>query len=192
MNKYHERCLRSFAFGDIAEMFCRYKGGAKEVTESWAMLEAAKLYFPSIGDYKVVVVGDGASPRTGCLLAYMTKADVISIDPELNMKHWNWWLDRKIKLGEPPKRLEVRQCKIEDTEIDCDGKKLLAIWPHSHAPMNGINAVNYTSRADIAMPCCVPIPSNFMARHHIAFDDFNVESPKRMVHIWKEDANDGN
>jgi hypothetical protein len=186
MNKYHERALRSFAFGDIAEIFCRYKGGAKEVTESWAMLEAAQKYCPNLSEYKVVVVGDGASPRTGSLLAYFTKADVISVDPGFNMKHYNWWKERREKLGEPPQRLELRAVKIEDTEIDCGGKKLLVIWPHSHAPMNGIKVEGFASRTDIAMPCCVKIPTNLLRIPHIVYEDQWVESPHRTIHVWQD------
>lgn len=186
MNQYHKEFLRSFSSGDIIELFCRYKGGAKEVTESWGMLVAAKRFCPDLSEYKVVVVGDGNTPRTGALISYNSQADVISIDPAFNMRHWNWWLERRIRLSEEPKRLEIRKCRIEETHIDCGGKKLLAIWPHSHAPMECIKVEGFTSRTDIVMPCCVKIPKSFMSRPHITYEDINVESPKRTIHVWKQ------
>lgn len=45
---------------------------------------------------------------------------------------------------------------------------------------------NYKRRGDIAMPCCKEIPGNWMMVPHIVYDDKNVISPKRTIHVWKE------
>ena len=83
MNKYHKRFLNSFTSENVIALFSRYKGAAKEITESWGMLEAAKLVTDKIGEHIVIIAGDGCSPRTGAIFAYFTKADVESYKKRL-------------------------------------------------------------------------------------------------------------
>jgi len=188
MNKYHERFLQSFACENIVALFSRYRGGPKEVTESWAMLEAAKKYVPDLNERIVIVVGDGCSPRTGALFAYFTAADVISVDPNFNLAHWGEHCEKQAAMGFPVRRMRLIAGKIEDHEIDCGGKACVVVWPHSHAPMNAARIINYTARTDISMPCCVAIPSAWMERPHIIYSDRHVASPKRQVHVWGDGA----
>lgn len=189
MNKYHKAFLSQFASENIIGLFSRYKGAAKEITESWGMLEAARKFIPGLDDCLVVIVGDGCSPRTGALFAYMTKAEVISIDPAFNMAHWEEHVQKQTAMGFSPKRLRLIMDKLENVEIDCEGKPLLVIWPHSHANMNDGTLNNYSKRHDIAMPCCVQIPPAWMSIPHIVFDDYHVISPRRSIHIWTASAN---
>ena len=184
MNKYHKRFLNSFTSENVIALFSRYKGAAKEITESWGMLEAAKLVTDKIGEHIVIIAGDGCSPRTGAIFAYFTKADVISIDPNFNMLHWEEHFDKQTKLGYEPQRLKVLKKKIEDVPIDCESKPCLVIWPHSHANMLNTKIYNYSGRIDIAMPCCKPIPAELMKIPHFTYDDYNITSPKRTIHIW--------
>lgn len=187
MNLYHKKFLESFAAENVIAVFNRYKNAAKEITESWALLEAAKKYVPDLNERLVIVVGDGCSPRTGVLFAYYTKAEVYSIDPEMRMAHWKDHYSKQTAMGFEPKRINVIQLHAEDFSTSSLDKKVLVIWPHSHANMDALKTDKSTNRIDIAMPCCNPIPANWMAKPHICYDDFNVISPKRRIHIWRQE-----
>lgn len=189
MNLYHKRFLTSFSCENVIALFSRYRGSAKEITESWAMLEAAKRFEPNLDVCMVVVVGDGCSPRTGALLAYFTKAHVVSVDPNFNMEHWREHATKQTAMGFPPQRIRLIKDKIENVEIDCLGKPTLVLWPHSHADMNGARLVNFASRMDISMPCCVPPPRGWLERPHLTYQDFNVASPHRTMRIWTQQEN---
>lgn len=190
VNKYHKQFLESFTGENILPLFARYKGSAKEITESMALLEAGRKYLRddydmALKDSVVIVIGDGASPRTGACFAYYTHAEVISIDPNFNMDHWSEFVDKQTKMGYPPQRLQVIKERFEDVHIDCLNKDTLVIWPHSHAPMSLNQLSNYKSRVDIAMPCCMKIPPAWMSIPHIFYTDLEVLSPKNEIHIWK-------
>lgn len=92
-------------------------------------------------------------------------------------------------MGFPVQRLNVIKSKIEDVAISVfhePGKKVLVVWPHSHAPMLGCKFDPAPDeRWDIAMPCCYPLPAAFARTPHISYEDPWVLSPKRTVHIWK-------
>jgi len=47
---------------------------------------------------------------------------------------------------------------------------------------------NYSDVWYISMPCCYPNPEWIMKIPHITYDDSNVLSGKRSIHIW-EDSN---
>ena len=184
-NFYHKRFLETFASENIIGLFSRYSGAAKEITESWAMLEAARRYAPHIDESLVVVVGDGCSPRTGSMLAYYTKADVISLDPQMNLEHWAEHCRKQAALGWPVQRMNVQRLIVEQMPpLDCGGAPLVELYPHSHAPMGLLKASNYAWRTVIAMPCCLPLPAKLMQEPHLVYDDPHVLSPKRTIHVW--------
>lgn len=186
INLYHKRFLESFSAENVIGLFCRYRGAAKEITESWAMLEAANDHVVGIDEHHIIVVGDGCSPRTAALFAYFTKATVTSVDPAFNMAHWIDHVGKQTRSGLPPQRMEIVRDKIADVRPNCGGKPVLVVWPHSHACMNECHPVDCGPRTDIAMPCCVKIPKEWMLKPHITYDDEHVESPHRTVHIWRQ------
>lgn len=122
MNKYLERFLRSYSSENVVALFSRYKNAAKEITESWAMLEVVMREFEDTENLMAVVVGDGCSPRTRALIAYHTKAFVYSIDPELNLNHWLDHLKKQEEMGYPVKRLKAWKMKIEIPHTVYDDK----------------------------------------------------------------------
>jgi hypothetical protein len=184
MNYYLKRFIESFTSENVIALFSRYKNAAKEITESWGMLEAAKKLDVNLSECKVVAVGDGASPRTGAVFAYYSGADVISLDPNANIGHWEEHCEKQTLMGYPPQRIVFLKNKIEDIEINCLEKTVIVVWPHSHADMNNTHIGNYSRRIDIAMPCCVAIPNNWKEKPHISYTDYNVLSEKRDIHIW--------
>ncbi len=161
---------------------------AKEITESMGMFHAALWDSPATAltterpgmsacgeNHIAVVVGDGSTPRTGALLAYRTRWDVYSIDPNLKEKDWHI------------KRLTTLVSKAEDIDkLNCEGRRCYVFFPHSHAPMAKAleRIVNWSERRVIAMPCCYEIEGSWARRPHIAYQDLRVTSPKNWVHIW--------
>lgn len=185
MNKYLKAFLGTRSCEDVVALFARYGGAAKEITESWGMLEAAYNHAPfRLNDCKVFIVGDGCSPRTGGMFAFYTKATVESIDPNFNMEHWEQFCSRHEKLGNPVQRLKLHKDVIENLTLDGEEKDVLVVWPHSHANMNSLKLVNQANRCDIALPCCEPLPPNWASIPHITYVDRHIASPKNCVHIF--------
>ncbi len=188
MNRYHELFFRSASAENLVNLFSRYKGGPKEITESLGLLHAARrLYGSDFSNTTVVVVGDGNSPRTGACFAYLTNAKfVYSIDPEMNLVHWEEHYEKQTKMGYRPERLAVIKQKVEDINwVEDLSSDLLVVWPHSHAGMNDTSKkFKVNSRADLAMPCCVPIPRNWASTPHISFTDPQILSPHNTIHYW--------
>lgn len=183
MNLYHKRFLNSRNSADIMPLFARCKKPHKEITESWAMLEAFKTYVPNFNDWRVLVIGDGIMPRTGILIAYFTKAAVISIDPILDVDGWLRFCEDAEAAGNPVQRLEAYALAAEEYIVPTS-KPVCVIWPHSHADMSALKTPDLLRRIDIAMSCCKPIPRNWLRIPHTAYEDENVLSPKREVRIW--------
>lgn len=185
MNPYHKRFINSFASENIIGLFSRYKGAHKEITESWGMFEAAKTHIPNLPEHTTIIVGDGCSPRTGAIFAYYTKTNVISIDPQFNMEHWKQHKKKQLKMGFPIQRLELLKNKIEDIKLTFE-TPILIIFPHSHANMTlSLGQLKAPQRCVINMPCCEPIPKEYMQQPHIMYKDYHILSPKNEIHIWK-------
>jgi len=187
-NKYHAQLINSFTSENIIGLFSRYKNASKEITESFALLSAAKTFVSEpFNNVHTLIIGDGASPRTGAVFAYYTTTTVTSIDPNFNLDFYQKHSTQQEKMGYPIQRLTLIKSKIEDlknTPIDCNHKTLLTIWPHSHADMNSLPVTNYLNRYDIALPCCIPIPLNWQHEPHITYIDKHILSPKNTIHIW--------
>lgn len=169
----------------IVELFSRTgKRCVKEISESFGILEAALNHIPNISNMKVYVIGDGSTPRTGVVFAYFTKANVISIDPQANLNHYNIWYNKQDKIGQTPKNIQFLKCKSSEFIPNCEDKDILVVWPHSHAPLNSFNPVNYKSRRDIILPCCIKIVKIWQQKPHIVYVDEAIISPKNKIYIY--------
>ena len=91
-------------------------------------------------------------------------------------------------MGYKPQRLELFKQKVENfNTIRIRDKRVVVIWPHSHADMNDLKLhSNIKYRVDIAMPCCKKIPNNWLEKPHLHYKDFNVLSPKNDIYIWEK------
>ena len=183
-NRDHIKFLESFSSENIVGLFSRYKGSAKEISESMGCLYAFRKLNLDSSKTIVLVVGDGASPRTGAIISYFTKASVISVDPNINLDHWQDHCGKQGGMGYPVKRLLVYKDKIEDLLFDCWHRHCVIILPHSHADMRKIFVENYSSVSVISLPCCVPIPSTYARIPHMTYEDADITSDKRTFHIW--------
>lgn len=146
---------------------------AKEITESYAMLEASRLlpYDFTKKEVTIAVIGDGTRPRTDALFAFLTKWDCYSVDPSLHGDY-------------PIQRLTVIPKQIEQIKLHFEGN-LVIVLPHSHARMKHVlsNLTCSGTRSVLSMPCCV--------NHNIEgclaeeFTDDYVWSAKKLVKLWR-------
>lgn len=190
MHKYINHFFSLKCARDIMSLFIgSHTRAAKEVTESFAMYRAVIDHLKiNTGDYDVVcvVVGDGVTPRTASLFCHMTRWLVYSIDPEFNLKTIGQYFQEKIRLGNKVKRLFIRKKKIEDLKIDCKGKRVVMVFPHSHAPLHEsfTSVFNYSRLDAVALPCCFQIPFKYKSTARMYYD-MNVWSPKNVMHVWE-------
>ena len=82
---------------------------AKEITESFAAWNAVRRHLWKRGfspdkNLNCYVIGDGTTPRTAALVAFISNFYVFSIDPNSR------WKERYRSI----KRLTICRCKIED------------------------------------------------------------------------------
>lgn len=202
MNPYLEDFYNTNCSPDVLPFFGNYKEGKtrnKEISESWGCFVAVRDF--SGIDIKsenvlCVVPGDGQYPRTGSILAYMTSFNVVSIDPEMNMEFWNTHREYKEKLNRSIKRLDCYKTKVEEfrsvmTRVADTYEKVILVLPHSHANLKTCLSVIGVPCTVINLPCCVQFPNQLTYPWAVrklgyqSYEDPNILSGKRKVHIWK-------
>lgn len=146
----------------------------KEITESmgayFAVQNHLREYHPKDESVSLFAVGDGVTPRTAALFAFMTKWTCYSIDPLLREQDWN--VDR----------LHVVRKHVEDVKFH--GSKVIIACVHSHADMRAtLKSITGEQRSMVSIPCCV-------SYNHIAADkeyfDEGIWSPKNFVKVWRD------
>ena len=171
-NRYLDRFIKSKASVDLL----KYKiyPNAKEVTEAYGMLNAAKEYLLRDINWKIICVGDGSTPRCGALFAFHTRHEVFSVDPALPKDHAEKYLDID--------RLHTVPYQIQD--CDYSGKNGLIISCHSHAKLSIVlKHCKYENTVLISMPCCVPDDLDKSLLHSYN-EDWGVHSPQRRINIY--------
>ena len=202
MNIYVEKFLNSNCAADILPLFTNYTQVSKrnkEISESMSCLDAALRYSgfdPKDPDVFCYVVGDGIRPRTGMLVAYFTQWNVLSIDPVLDMDWWENYHSFKANEGFAPQRLALFRRKIEDMSLE-ENEKSVIILPHSHADL-GATLVSIPGKSSIIeLPCCTNFHDKLRSKKavehfgYMSYMDFDILSPKRTMHIWKNIDLDG-
>lgn len=152
---------------------------AKEVTESMAGLHAVRKHlgvglFADRGIH-MVAVGDGCTPRTAALFAFLTRWTCWSVDPRLRLK------DRYARVD----RLHLHADRVETFTLPpCARAVIVAV--HSHASLGAaVRACVGAERLDVvAIPCCVP--QDLLRPPDVEYEDHGISSPERTVRIWRE------
>lgn len=180
MNDYIKWLLNSRSAPLSLPYFLPNKNATKEITESVGCFMAAKEIDYPLDKSIVIVAGDGIAPRTGAIFALYSKAVVHSIDPLLRPK-----AEHQFQL----ENIFGYAKKGEDVKVDCGGKRVLIVLPHSHCPMPEAVKIPFNySRMDIVnLPCCVPVPGKFLTKENSAriYVDKNILSGKNMIYIWE-------
>lgn len=146
----------------------------KEVTESLGALNALHRWplIKGCSCINAVVVGDGHTPRTAALLAFMSRWTCWSIDPLLQESS-------KYRSVE---RLNLFKGGVEDFELTTDGTAVI-VAVHSHAPIYAaINAVKARRIHLLAIPCCVN--QDIPKAPDFVYEDEHIWSPNRTVKGW--------
>mmetsp|Transcript_23041 Transcript_23041/g.64835 ORF Transcript_23041/g.64835 Transcript_23041/m.64835 type:complete len:370 (-) Transcript_23041:55-1164(-) len=164
---------------------------AKELSESFACFAAVRahlgdLFRPRDPEVTVLVVGDGATPRTAALFAFRTAWRCVSVDPLLEEPSGTTW-------SESIERLQIFSAKIEEVPAVA-AERLLLVLPHAHVGLaKALRAVRWRKAlAAVAMPCCnyykaLSLPD---ATPIFEQEDPGVVSPHRLLRIWRWTADD--
>ena len=157
---------------------------AKEITESEGLRRAAIDGCgcdPRDPGIAAVVVGDGATPRTGALLAFTTRWQVVSIDPRADAAS-----------VEHVRRLTTRNTRIERAEPwPAPGSHTwVVLAPHSHARLDDAlawaraNAPPGAALHAAACPCCV-VQRIAERPCEERYRDLGIWSDRGSLQIWR-------
>jgi hypothetical protein len=168
---------------------------AKEITESFAAHHAVMHKLYSAEGLKrlnpwIVVVGDGATPRTGVTFAFKSTFNVISIDP--NLKWENKFLVRRLMT------VRYTLANFVDAVRDADffsgftngEQPIILVNVHGHVPAAELKQfrelVGNRLFAVVEIPCCYPQWSiEAFGAPTMEYIDWGIHSEKRSVRIWK-------
>lgn len=149
---------------------------AKEITESFAcfravMKKVAKQHSLDPNDTSVMLVsvGDGCTPRTAALFAFLTKWTCVSVDPALD--GWEQptpQIKRLITIAKP-----IEECP----QIALD-QPAVVVCCHSHAKPEDVFAFA-NNHPVVALPCCVHYPDA-----PIEWNDYGVWSPHNRMKVY--------
>ena len=197
---------------------------AKELTESFAANNAARSFLyprgaergrvdPADAAVTCVAVGDGNTPRTAALFAFLTRWQCVAVDPE--MVEWREWGKRRgvVDDGEadarggtgdaldapgevPPgawggvRRLRAFRKKIQEIRVECE--KAVLVLVHAHVSLAECLAQVQTRSgrcSAVILPCC----NWYQKLRHpegapplAEYDDGSVASPQRTVRVFDD------
>lgn len=169
---------------------------AKEITEAFGMFRAIGAIWEDgfrnfkRDDVRLIVAGDGTTPRLGATVALRSNWTVISVDPDF---HENWAgpkISNVMTFKDEPfgiKRLQCIRDKAEYCMFDYPGEEVVVAFPHSHAPMPAVLKMVKAKRLHVvANPCCVAscVPGRPIPDH--SYLDWGIHSAKREIQIWRD------
>ncbi|CAF3853397.1 unnamed protein product [Adineta steineri] len=188
---------------------------AKEITESFAVWTALRRYIlPKLSlssssstttcttdnrQNAIIVVGDGMTPRTAALCAYLTKGQwqCYSIDPLLQYDTYAdiTFINRRslttidqCKEWKNIKGLRMTRAKIQTVSIQC--RKAIIVMMHAHVTIeDAINAVDASEGiyGVVTCPCCKWAPYQeecFQQAPHEQYIDKRLLSAKNQINVW--------
>lgn len=153
----------------------------KEISESMSMFYCVTdRILPliesnrSLDNVHIIVCGDGCTPRTAALFAFMSKAKCYSIDPLMIEKYQY----RQIN------RLNVYKNVIEDFSLKIsDDQIAIILMPHSHAKIeDSWNCVQAKNKWLVKMPCCTKdlLDWDTVIKYE---DEYNISPANKML-VW--------
>ncbi len=175
----------------VTEAFGR-SNPAKEITEAFGMFRAlAKCWDDGLKcfgrkDVRLIVVGDGVTPRLGATAALRSNWEVLSMDPVM---HDKWVGPHKIKdVPNGINRLTCWRGKGEDWNYEpFQSSEIVLAFPHSHAKIQDVvDRVKCRRLHVVSNPCCVPSLINGRPIPDEEYDDWGIHSEKRKIQIWRD------
>lgn len=162
----------------------------KEISEASSItrfLHKQYRAWTKYNDVLVVVVGDGATPRLGAMLAFHTNWEIVSIDPLLR-DNSKWDIIKR--LHRIPLRYEDLGCySCPLLERPIEEYKVLYVFPHAHVNLDDAIKCLEPKFGEaigvVAMPCCQP-QGIFDDRYPtVVYEDFGCLSPRRTINLWR-------
>ncbi len=173
--------MRRQSFQALWPLFAHATKPAKEMTESFSALVHLRPHFPRVGPFRVLHVGDGAHARTAALFALKTRAQNISVDPEVNVALVsNWQQEYAVE------RFSFHRARVEDTYERLSAlppMPLFVTFVHAHVDVDAVLA-RLDWHAAYTLACCVP-GRQLTKANEIATDgeDFGVLSGDRRYQV---------
>ena len=176
---YDNRHLHRFFKMNCAPLLMQLKvfPNIKEITESVGAYIAIhdhllKKVINREEGVQVFVVGDGKTPRTGALIACLTKWNVHSIDPVMEEKYWEI------------RRLKTYRAKAEELSFEGKEKQAIVVCVHSHAQVSSCLKMlkGFTSVHFVNIPCC--FDSDIDKKPDISYIDMGIQSQKQRVDVF--------
>lgn len=200
--KYIEIFLKRKSSLDLLPFFQSAHRVGKEITESMGCLHAALNYTgldPKNNDINVLIIGDGALPRTGALFAFNTAWNVVSIDPRLGIANYSKILEKFKNENREVERLWAGKWSMEEfaelPKSHFSSSHLLVVRPHSHCEYREmIVALKKLPKGNVTLidlPCCIKAPDFFLtetiarATSLFTYKDTNIWSPENNIFIYK-------
>jgi len=180
-SEYLDRLMRRSSFEALWPLFAKGIRPAKEMTESFSALVHLRHFLEGDGPYRVLHVGDGAHARTAAMFSLKTKAENISVDPELNVSLVEEW---RARFG--VRRFAARKARIQDVAAEVNAlppMPTFVTFVHAHVSTDHVlDQLNWV--AAFTLSCCVP--GKQLTRTHQIVDsgiDQNVMSSGRTYQV---------
>lgn len=176
---YDNRYLNRFFKMNTAPLLMSAKvfPNIKEITESVGAFVAIQDHLidkcvSRTDEVDVYVIGDGHSPRTGALIACLTKWNVKSIDPQMRGEQWGI------------KRLETYKSKAEELSFEGNNNSAVVVCVHSHAKISDCLKMlhGYSEIHLVNIPCC--FKADIDKKPNVSYTDIGIQSEKQKVEIY--------
>lgn len=191
--KYINSLLEKKCSSELIELYRKNKNPAKEITESYAAYHNMKPFInakdPNVAN---IFIGDGSLCMTGALFVFMTKNWSICIDPLINAKNLDSWINHS-HVNHFIYFKDIYQNFKYDLKKELDVKGYNIICVHSH-----VNLVDVIEKFPnwnylYTNPCCKrdtqTLSLSFQKENNISTvlygRDENILSEKNEVIIYK-------
>jgi hypothetical protein len=191
-NHYLSEFLKLSCSGQLMELFSQAGNPYKEITESMSAYKNIKE-FTDVKDPEeiYIMIGDGSLALTAALFVFLTKGQVISVDPKLNITKVLEWERR-----ENVRRFiacNVKFQNLSNNKAYLPSKPYHLICVHAHVDLEELNEYLPNWKYIYSNPCCNPHEQTFSIQYQKAHNisvakagyDTESLSPKNMVFIYE-------
>ena len=191
-NHYISEYLKLGCSGQLQELFSQSGNPYKEITESMSAWKNMKEFIdPKDKNHAYFFIGDGSLCLTGALFAFLSKGTHTSIDPAINTKKVDEWMQR-----EDVRNFYFYKCKFQEIDkffISSHIKNIDLILVHSHVNLEELIKYFPHWRYLYTNPCCniqeQTFSIQFQKDNNIStvksgFDKYNT-SPQNMIFVYK-------
>jgi hypothetical protein len=187
-NVYVREYLKKECSSDLQYLVSTLNNPAKEISESMAAVCHIRKFINPNGNMNYIVIGDGFRCLTGAFLAFLTKGSVWSIDPAINQRIVQSWMNDRNVL-----RFKPIQKRVQDIQIkNLDKNPVTIVLVHAHVSTYQVIEKFPNWRFIYVNPCCYQetqlLSISYQNKYGIqciyAGIDENIASEKNQVFIY--------